>query len=69
MVVRWAGGRGGVDGEPAEVFAGGGVDDADVQVPDEQQDVASVVGSVVPMWWRRPARRRVRPASGSGPDA
>jgi hypothetical protein len=32
---------GGVDGELAEEFAGGGVDDADVQVLDEQQDVGS----------------------------
>src|SRR5262249_25124910 len=29
----------------AEQFAGGGVDDADVQVLDEQQDVGSGVGS------------------------
>jgi hypothetical protein len=35
---------GGVDGELAEEFAGGGVDDADVQVLDEQQDVGSGVG-------------------------
>src|SRR3954470_20235040 len=34
----------GVDGELAEEFAGGGVDDADVQVLDEQQDVGSGVG-------------------------
>jgi len=36
---------GGVDGEFAEEFAGGGVDDADVEVVDEQQDVGSGVGS------------------------
>src|SRR5687768_18364279 len=35
---------GGVDGELAEELAGGGVDDADVQVLDEQQDVGSGVG-------------------------
>jgi hypothetical protein len=36
---------GGVDGEVAEKFAGGGVDDADVEVVDEQDDVGSGVGS------------------------
>src|SRR5215470_6918891 len=36
---------GGVEGELAEEFAGGGVDDPDVQVLDEQQDVGSGVGS------------------------
>ena len=35
----------GVDGEVAEEFAGGGVDDADVEVLDEQDDVGSGVGS------------------------
>src|SRR6186713_282609 len=35
----------GVDGELAEEFAGGGVDDADVEVLDEQDDVGSGVGS------------------------
>jgi hypothetical protein len=35
---------GGVEGEFAEEFAGSGVDDADVQVVDEQQDVGSGVG-------------------------
>jgi hypothetical protein len=35
----------GVDGEVAEEFAGGGVDDADVQVLDQDQDVGSGVGS------------------------
>src|SRR5215831_6721143 len=34
-----------VEGQVAEQFAGGGVDDADVQVLDEQQDVGSGVGS------------------------
>jgi hypothetical protein len=46
--VRWAAGglvvAGRVDGELAEEFAGGGVDDADVQVLDEQQDAGSGVG-------------------------
>ena len=36
---------GGVEDEFAEEFAGGGVDDADVQVLDEEQDVGSGVGS------------------------
>jgi hypothetical protein len=35
----------GVEGELAEQFAGGGVDDADVEVLDEDQDVGSGVGS------------------------
>ena len=35
---------GGVEGELAEEFAGGGVDDADVEVLDEQDDVGSGVG-------------------------
>src|SRR4051812_10451101 len=35
----------GVDGQFAEEFAGGGVDDADVEVLDEQDDVGSGVGS------------------------
>jgi len=34
-----------VEGELAEKLAGGGVDDPDVQVLDEQQDVGSCVGS------------------------
>ena len=34
-----------VDGELAEELAGGGVDDADVEVLDEQEDVGSGVGS------------------------
>ena len=34
-----------VEGELAEQFAGGGVDDPDVLVLDEQQDVGSGVGS------------------------
>ena len=36
---------GGVEGEFAEEFAGGGVDDADVEVLNEQDDVGSGVGS------------------------
>ena len=35
----------GVEGEVAEELAGGGVDDADVEVGDEEQDVGSGVGS------------------------
>lgn len=33
-----------VNGQAAEQFAGGGVNDADVQVLDEQQEAASAVG-------------------------
>jgi hypothetical protein len=36
---------GGVDGELAEELAGGGVDDADVQVLDEHQDPGAGVGA------------------------
>src|SRR4051794_10569295 len=36
---------GGVDGEFAQEFTGGGVDDADVQVLDQEQDVGFGVGS------------------------
>jgi len=36
---------GGVEGEVAEDLAGGGVDDADVEVGDEEQDGGSGVGS------------------------
>ena len=35
----------GVEGEVAQEFAGGGVDDADVEVVDEEDDVGSGVGS------------------------
>jgi hypothetical protein len=35
----------GVDGQFAEQFAGGGVDDADVEVVDEHEHVGSGVGS------------------------
>jgi len=35
----------GVDGEGADDFAGGGVDDADVVAVDEEQDGGSVEGS------------------------
>jgi hypothetical protein len=35
---------GGVDGELAEEFTGGPVDDEDVQVLDQQRDVGSGVG-------------------------
>ena len=36
---------GGVEGEVAEDLAGGGVDDADVEVGDEEEDGGSGVGS------------------------
>ena len=36
---------GGVEGEVAEEFAGGGVDDADLEVVDEHDDGGPVVGS------------------------
>lgn len=35
---------GGVKGELAQEFAGGGVDDSDVQILDQEQDVGSGVG-------------------------
>jgi hypothetical protein len=38
---------GGVDGELAEQFAGGGVDDPDVQVLDEHQDAGPAGADVV----------------------
>ena len=45
MVGRWAGSSlVGVEDQFAEEFAGGGVDDADVQVLDEEQDAGSGVG-------------------------
>lgn len=44
---------GGVEGEVAEEFAGGGVDDADVEVGDEDDDVGSGVFSAIPMWCSR----------------
>jgi hypothetical protein len=50
---------GDVDGEFAEEFAGGGVDDADVAVGDEDDDVGSGVVRPMPMWWSRPPMRRV----------
>jgi hypothetical protein len=47
--VRGVGGglvvAGGVEGEVAERFAGGGVDDPDVEVGDEEDDGGSGVGS------------------------
>lgn len=36
---------GGVEGEVAKQFAGGGVDDADVEVVDEQEDGLAGVGA------------------------
>jgi hypothetical protein len=41
----WSAGGLVVEGELAEEFAGGDVDDADVQVLDEQEDVGSGLGS------------------------
>ena len=50
---------GGVDGEFAEEFAGGGVDDADVEIVDELDDSgAAVCAQPMPMC-RRPLTRRV----------
>jgi hypothetical protein len=46
-LVRAAGGlvgAGEVEGELAQEFAGGGVDDADVEVLDEQDELGPVVG-------------------------
>jgi hypothetical protein len=34
----------GIDGELVQQFAGDGVDDADLEVLDEQDDVGSLVG-------------------------
>jgi hypothetical protein len=48
-----------VEGGLAEQFAGGGVDDPDVRVLDQEQDVGSGVVRPMPMWWRRPAWRSV----------
>ena len=42
---RWAGSRGRVDRELAEEFAGGSVDDADVQVLNKHQDLRAGVGT------------------------
>ena len=51
MWAGWAAGglvvAAGVDGQFAEEFAGGGVDDADVEVVDEHEHVGSGVGSGV----------------------
>ena len=38
---------GGVEGEVAEEFAGGGVDDADVEVGDEDDDASSGTAALV----------------------
>ena len=48
-----------VEGELAEEFAGGGVDDSDVQVLDQEQDVGSGVGSSDAVCRICPATRRV----------
>jgi hypothetical protein len=45
VVCRWAGSCGRVEGELAQDLAGGSVDDADVQVLDQEQDVGSGVGA------------------------
>jgi hypothetical protein len=45
VFVLWLVVAGGVDGEFAEEFAGGGVDHPDVQVVDEHDHVGSGVGS------------------------
>src|SRR5690348_17274019 len=45
VVGRWAGSRGWGRGPVRAEFAGGGVDDPDVQVLDQEQDVGSGVGS------------------------
>jgi hypothetical protein len=48
-----------VDDQLAEELSGGGVDDPDVEVLDQQQDVGSGVVRPMPMWWTRPLTRRV----------
>ena len=50
---------GGVEDQFAEEFAGGGVDDADVQVLDEHQDGVRAWVRPMPMWWSFPWTRRV----------
>jgi len=59
----WAAGGlvvpGGVEDQFAEQFAGGGVEDADVQVLDQEQDVGSGVGAADADWCRRPPVRRL----------
>src|SRR5689334_12650698 len=46
--VEWLVVAGGVEGEFSDEFAGGGVDDADVEVVDEFEDWGSGVGSADP---------------------
>jgi hypothetical protein len=41
----------GVDGEFAEEFAGGGVDDADVGAIYELEDGVRACSAPMPMWW------------------
>jgi hypothetical protein len=50
---------GGVEDELAEEFAGGGVDDGDLQVVDEEQDGVRAWVRSMPVWGRRQARRRL----------
>jgi len=45
VVCRWAGSRGWGRDELGQEFAGGGVDDADVEVVDREEDLGSGVGS------------------------
>jgi len=58
-VAGWASGAlvalGGVEGQLAEEFAGGGVDDADVEVLDQDDDAGSGVGSADADGVERPA--------------
>jgi len=54
----WAGGLV-VEGEFAEEFAGGRVDDPDVQVVDEHQDGGPAWVRPITMWRSRPLTRRV----------
>ena len=41
-VLRWGGSRGGGEGDFAQEFAGGGVDDPDVEVFDEQDELSAL---------------------------
>ncbi len=54
-----------VDGELADQLAGGGVDDADVQVADEHQDGVRAFSAPVPMGGVFPLTRRMSLPAGS----
>lgn len=45
---------GGAEDELAQDFAGGGVDDGDVEIGDEQDHGVRAWVRPMPMWWRVP---------------